>query len=1673
MSFRSERQHRAPQWRGRNNVQVNSSSQEDDYALTPPNRSHAHKHQLGSSRPISPSSANLGIKRRSHNSVEGHHDPVGLRVLHEPEGPPVADLVFVHSLGGGSQRTWSDDGRTESFWPLYWLPYEMPLDATRIHTYGYSSHVSPSDPEHLLEISDLAKDLLAKLRFGTGRQGRSLEVGSAPLIFVAHSLGGLIIKKAYLLASSEHNTTYGDIAQATTAFLFLSTPHRGIDRTGAVDDILSLSVEAWKQASQLGLTREFLSRLQEINEQFRDLANLLKIYSFYERPATRDMRDPTGLILPENIATMGHPSEVPIPLDASHATITKFSSQADPNYISVRGALRALVERHAIDRSAVQERWTVDEDEDLQFDQVSKLLHPSDAPEDDLAFFSGKRVSGSCEWVFRQPVMVSFLSNDELNPQILWCSGALGSGKSVTATHVIETLIEESKPCAYYYFRSGHQVNNTLSQFLTTVAFQLSQILPEYRRKLCRLAENRFDVGKAGQKLLWKKLFLTCLLQCNETEPLYLVIDGLDELPQHKELLQRMLPELQHAGIPLRILIISRSTAEIEASIEKLSKKITIDRMSLDSNAEDLDLYVREEMDSMLGDDHFKVRTLEEILAMANGNFLWAHLVVREILHCRTEVQVESALRQVPRELAPLYERMDTQLADMFRSRPQDKDMGHLIIIWVICARRTLHLEELQGALEHDFPRILNMRQTVQSLCGEFIVVDRKSNLSIMHASAREFLTTNPHLNYYVSAPSAHQSLFSSCLQALSVGRRGRQPLGDTSQSFLDYAASSWPYHLSQSCNYSDQSSFTILSRFFAARTVLDWIFMLAHSHSLRAMVEASKALSKLLKALDVADQNRSPLLHKLDDKESLRLWSQDLIRVVGEFGSQITRQPQSVYSLLPVFCPKESILHRQFHIKPSAGQRREGRGLRVRGKMSPTWGDCFAKFAIAGGHTPHAILSLDRYFAILTSGDGTVHLHYSTTCDVARRLRHAELVSTWSVDLSLSCIATYGYTRTMVWDIESGRMLFSVENPSRAKALAIAFQRDNRGSDTLITCSDDGLLRTCSFETPQAGWKIRGSNLGEDTAHLDRVNSPHNATFSPDGHFLAISYRAANPSVWLTGSANPRRIGQCDFRARRSLNQMQRHTNYAYVTTFAWNPLTNHVLGLYLDGAVFKWHPQESDDFILSTEFACTAIRCSADGKLFATASLDGTLRVWDFEHFTPIYHLRYPVSIRDLDLGVNEARIYDLRDQYCNIWEPGSLLKALESDDATSDAQSNRGSEHPSLASEAVQEDFEPVTAMSARQDVPIYAVGDDAGQILISNLEGDILLDIQDGSMSAMGVDKLVWCDDRHRLAGIDIGRQITIWQLPRVVEMDHLTGTASILRSFSEHDAVLQALFDPTGDKLLIATPTGIKIHSVLDSTQVVVVPVVVPSHWLPHPHDKAYAIGLGARGVTLLPWHIPLNITCLEYDATSNEAEIAQQVKRLQLHPRRPSQAYPMSPSEVSHTVDRAFLSPDGRIALIEVYDITKQISRRHDTLLMRTAQINNANKSSTVSVRSIAPAVAEVLYKSLGFVDCNNLVLIKGARSMSEHRRSIQRRDQGLSTFVFVDKDFWVCSVDIGYMKDQQSEIVKHFFLPRDWQNSEWLDMATVMTSGDFLCPRNGTVAVVSDWLGEEFDGRL
>lgn len=578
--------------------------------------------------------------------------PLGLRVIHQPKTTPLVDIIFIHGLGGGSKKTWSKDPRDPGlFWPEQWLPSDPEIEKARILSFGYNASFLPGAPRSIYNIGDFAKELLNEMKFGKNN-GVALDIGDVPIIFVVHSMGGLVMKKAYLFG--QNDKAYKDIVSSISAVIFLATPHRGSNLADDLGRLLKVLFQP---------PRDFVNdlktnspALEDLNEQFRHVAPNLSIWSFYETLVTPTAHGLLNLmVLEKSSSVLGYANEISRPLNANHHTICKYSSPHDSNYISVRNALSFLVKSLRLKDATTSSIGALSETKLLD-----TILAISSSPEEDLNSIRRLWTPGTCDWLLQEPGIQSWLKM-QMESSVTWFCAPPGCGKSTLAAHIISHLRGSGLAYQYFFFKFDDPDKRSMGTFLRSIAYQIARDFPAFKRSLLELANEGLKLEKADPIVVWNKLFEYILFAMDLSVPLYWVVDGLDECDTPKAL-----PQLLHGFIGsnafIRILIVSRKTESLTLEFGRLASSLQVELIEKDGsdfNFNDIHIFVEREIKYLRGSDTVRRRVSHDIESRAQGNFLWTRLVLEEILNCHTEDDIHKALDNIPADMDKLYRRME------------------------------------------------------------------------------------------------------------------------------------------------------------------------------------------------------------------------------------------------------------------------------------------------------------------------------------------------------------------------------------------------------------------------------------------------------------------------------------------------------------------------------------------------------------------------------------------------------------------------------------------------------------------------------------------------------------------------------------------------------------------------------------------------------------------------------------------------------------------------------------------------------------------------------------------------------------------------------------------------------------------------------------------------------
>lgn len=245
------------------------------------------------------------------------------------------DICFIHGLNGDRERTWTAPGQSAP-WPETLLPPR--LSKARIFTYGYDASVVMTSVASTNRLIDHATSLLANLTTYRTCSNTS----SRPLIFVAHSLGGLVCKEAILLSRNNLEPHLRGIFDCTKGIMFMGTPHKGSRMANLADKITSaigLVTSANKSLLETLETNDQL--LEDIQVKFSQLireqregGRRLQVTCFYEALPSRG----AGMVVPRESATLeGYTS---MSIHANHIDMVRFASADDDGF---KRLLRELV----------------------------------------------------------------------------------------------------------------------------------------------------------------------------------------------------------------------------------------------------------------------------------------------------------------------------------------------------------------------------------------------------------------------------------------------------------------------------------------------------------------------------------------------------------------------------------------------------------------------------------------------------------------------------------------------------------------------------------------------------------------------------------------------------------------------------------------------------------------------------------------------------------------------------------------------------------------------------------------------------------------------------------------------------------------------------------------------------------------------------------------------------------------------------------------------------------------------------------------------------------------------------------------------------------------------------------------------------------------------------------
>ncbi|CCA71170.1 hypothetical protein PIIN_05106 [Serendipita indica DSM 11827] len=1055
---------------------------------------------------------------------------------------PVVDIIAIHGLQGHREKTWTtDDG-------VCWLRGLLPSDLpnVRILSYGYDADTDSHECVSTQTIGRQAEGLanaLVRIREGASRR---------PMIFIAHNIGGIILKRALVISHNQNPGSKGhlrDILVSTHGVLFFGTPHFGAENTTFLEGInLVLSLYMETTDAVLKDLRSHSTELENIQKDWVAASENISSIFFCEDYV---MSNQGEVNVPHHSASIaGDRNATMVILHADHRNLVRFPSRENDNYKAVHYHLKEYVNTAP---EAILDKW-------VQEDDLRNVVLGEPTPKRAIQLselmvhlpsvtFVPSSVHNTCLKGTRKAVLEAiqdWANNGDSSKPIFWLCDIAGSGKSTVAMTAMESWRKQGVLGGQFFFSMASSDASTTDRLCSSIARDLAQFLPKLTPYLSQAVtgnpsimqssfDDQFQTLVTGPVELWKGHVV-------------LVIDAVDECKstsQRKKLLDTLSTAVQKCK-NLRVFMTSRPDPVIESVLGSLSVKAKLEdrlhNVNHPNNISDIALYVHQSLNQTLSEEK-----RQRLVGKANGLFIWASTACRMI---NDETKMETP-EEIYDRLVSLEEpgAIDEVYDLAFeRTGKESYAIQCQMLALLLVAFEPLTVGDMEDLVKH-----VGVRGSVKRLIrnlGSVLSVEPGTNLvQFRHPTLFEYLgrcsiapVVGDSKKIYLDAVNAHGQVASWCVRCLksrtdglkfnicrieSSFRLNRQipDLEARVSRFitrrLRYASSHWLFHMSG----TDGKRRCMLEKEFGAVVqsprVLHWMEALSLTRGVPRAIAGLRALAG-----------------HIELKGETRRRISDIRRCLIAFSVPIQESAPHVYiSVLP-FTPKESILRIE-------GVREYGGTLNViRGLEHAYPGPPMA----LQGHEESVsgvAFSPDGSRIASCSEDHTIRLWDVDTGEPMGNPFRGHSGSVWAVAFSPdgSRVASGSADKTIrLWDANTGEQLGEPLRGHSDWVKAVAFSPDGV---RVVSGSWDRTIRLWDANT--------GEQVGEPLRdHSSWVNT---VAFSPDG------------SRVVSGSNDKtiRRLGQC----RRILTRRLTNSSLASgdKTIRLWGANTGEQVGEPLRG--------------------------------------------------------------------------------------------------------------------------------------------------------------------------------------------------------------------------------------------------------------------------------------------------------------------------------------------------------------------------------------------------------------------------------------------------------------------------------------------------------------------------
>ncbi|KAH6907842.1 hypothetical protein BKA70DRAFT_1189329 [Coprinopsis sp. MPI-PUGE-AT-0042] len=390
----------------------------------------------------------------------------------------------------------------------------------------------------------------------------------------------------------------------------------------------------------------------------------------------------------------------------------------------------------------------------------------------------------------------------------MWGSGMPGAGKTIFASIVINEVearadASERPICVgYIYFRYSDHTTATVRDFLLVLVKQTIE-----RHTDCLPIFNHVFARHIREKTVPSESELVQLLHrfSEVLAATFYFLDALDEAPPD---VQFDLVEKLNT-LNAKVFITSRPLANLDTCFPGAH------RFSIRAQDRDLDLHISQEITrspvlrAILNEagPELRYKITSTVKKKCEGMFLHASLQLDALRGCANVYAVEKTLEDFPRQIEDVYQQTWKRIE---AQAPEMAVIAKNALIWVLCAMRSLTIDELRYAVatcpdtyKFDRRRLVD-KATLMGLCRGLVNVEEETNIvRFVHYTAKDVVKglVSESSPYPRSLPAVVcMALLAECgFQQTTLDHEHALKASLKAKPLLAYAYENWSTHAHES----------------------------------------------------------------------------------------------------------------------------------------------------------------------------------------------------------------------------------------------------------------------------------------------------------------------------------------------------------------------------------------------------------------------------------------------------------------------------------------------------------------------------------------------------------------------------------------------------------------------------------------------------------------------------------------------------------------------------------------------------------------------------------------------------------------------------------------------------------------------------------------------------------